>query len=104
MSGRQKKWILEVSVARLIFFIFRNEMRRYILEMERVSSTVNERKKWSVMGSSTAVRSEGVTPEQQIKSRVCPLECVGKLICCWHPKLSKQEVKSLVRGRLILSM
>ena len=39
--------------------------------MERVSLNVNERRKLSVMGSSSAVRSRGVTPEQQIKSRMC---------------------------------
>ena len=49
MSGRQKEWILEVRVAGLMCFIFRNEMRRGVLEMERVSFTVNERRKWSVM-------------------------------------------------------
>ncbi len=82
MSGRQKEWILEVRVAGLMFFIFRNEMRRGVLERERVSFTVNERRKWSVMGSSSAVSSRGVTPEQQIKSRMCPLECVGIVVCC----------------------
>ena len=71
-----------VRVAGLMFFIFRSEMRHGCLEMERVSFTVNEMRKWSVMGSSLAVRSEGVTPEQQIKSRICPLECVGKVMCC----------------------
>jgi len=34
-------WTLEVRVAGLIFFIFLNEIRRGILEMERVSFTVN---------------------------------------------------------------
>ncbi len=32
MSGRQKEWILEVRVAGLMFFIFRNEMRRGVLK------------------------------------------------------------------------
>ena len=82
MSGRQREWILDVRVAGLMCLIFRNEMRRGVLEMERVSFTVNERRKWSVMGSSSAVRSRGVTPEQQIKSRMCPLECVGIVVCC----------------------
>ena len=79
-------------------------MRRWVLEKERVSFTVNERRKWSVMRSSSAVNSKGVTPELQIKSRMCPLACVGIVVCCWHLKLCKQDVKSLVRGRLILSM
>ena len=35
--------------------------------------------------------------------KMCPLECVVIVVCCWHSKRSKQEVKSLVRGRLILS-
>ena len=64
---------------------------------------MNDRRKRSVMGSASAVRSRGVTPEQQIESRMCPFECVGTEVCCWHPKLSKPEGKSLVRGRLILS-
>ena len=33
-----------------------------------MSFTVNERRKWSVMGSSSAVTSRGVTPEQQIQN------------------------------------
>ena len=67
MSVRWKELILEVRVAGLMFFfIFRNEMRRGVFETERVSCTVNDRRKWSVMGSSSAVRSRGVTPEQQI--------------------------------------
>ena len=45
MSGRQEEWILEVRVAGLIFFIFQNEIRHGVLEMERVSFTVNERRK-----------------------------------------------------------
>ena len=104
MSVRLEEWMLEERVAGVMFFIFRKEMRRGVLETERMSFTVNDRRKWSVMGSASAVRSRGVTPEQQIKSRMCPFECVGTEVCCWHPKLSKQEVKSLVRGRLILSM
>ena len=82
MSGRQEEWILEVRVAGSIFFILRNEIGRGFFEMERVSLNVNERSKWSVMGSSSAVRSKGVTTEQQIKSRMCPLDCVGKVVCC----------------------
>lgn len=76
MSERQEEWIHEVRVAELILFMFRHEMRRVFFEMKRMSFTVDEWRKWSVMGSSSAVRS--VTPEQQIKSRMCPLECVGK--------------------------
>ena len=81
VSGRQEEWILEVRVAGLIFFIFQKEIMHHILVMERVSFTANDRRKWSVQGSSSAVRLEGVTPEQQIKSRICPWECVGRVVC-----------------------
>ena len=70
MSRRQEEWILELRVEGLIFFMFRKDMRRGVLEMERVSLTANERRKWSVMGSSSAVMLRGVTPEQHIKSRI----------------------------------
>ena len=45
-------------------------MRRGGLVMERRSVTLNERRKWSVMGSGSAVQLEGVRPEQHIKSSV----------------------------------
>ena len=38
--------------------------------MERASFTEKVRRKWSVMGSSAAVRLMGVTPEQQIRSKI----------------------------------
>lgn len=34
--------------------------------------TLKEMRKWSVIGSSSAVQLRGKRPEQQIKSRVCP--------------------------------
>ena len=46
---------------------------------------------------------EGVRPEQHIKSRVCPLIWVGKSVKMWKPELSRQDEKSQVRGRLVLS-
>ena len=46
---------------------------------------------------------EGVRPEQQIKSSVCPLIWVGKSVKMWKPELSRQDEKSQVRGRVELS-
>ena len=43
------------------------EMRRGDLVMERVRTTLNEMRKWSVMGSSAATQSMGVTPEQHLR-------------------------------------
>ena len=72
----------EVRAAGVIFLMFQNEMSRGTLQCNSLSPLIKVKRKWSVMGSSLAVRSEGVTPEQQIKSRVCPLEWVGNVVCC----------------------
>lgn len=53
-------------------------MRRDGLFLERQSVMLNERRKWSVTWRSSAAQFEGMRPEQQIKSRVCPLVWVGK--------------------------
>ena len=55
-------------------------------------------------GKTSAVGLEGVRPEQQTKSREWPLMWVGKSIRFCSPKVSRQDVNSLVRGRLILSI
>lgn len=60
-----------------MFLVLRNNIRRGVVVMERVSLTVNVRRKWSVMGSSSAVK---VTPERQIKFRMCPLAYVGIVV------------------------
>ena len=57
-----------------------------------------------MVGKTSAVGLEGVRPEQQTRSREWPLIWVGKSIRFCNPKLSRQDAKSLVRGRLILSM
>lgn len=42
------------------------------------------------------VTVEDATPEQQIRSRTCPLERSRKSIKSCNPKLSKSDVKSFV--------
>lgn len=74
-------------------------MRRGSLVMKR-ALILNERSKWSVLRRSTAERLDGLRSEQQVKSRMCPLEWMSK--CCWNPILWRQDVKSLVRGLLML--
>lgn len=53
---------------------------------------------------SNAVQFFGVMPEQQMRSIMCPFECVGESIYCCSPKLSKQEENSLVRVLFKLSI
>lgn len=77
-SGIEILSILEQRVSTLMSFKFLNEMRRGGLIAERESAALNVRRKWSFMGSSSEVQLEGVRPEQQSKSSVCPLVCVGK--------------------------
>ena len=69
-SGIKVESILEKRVSMLMFLIFQNEMGRGGLTTERERTTLNERKKWSVTWSSSDEQLEGVTPEQQIKSRI----------------------------------
>ena len=88
----------------LMSLILRNEMRRGDLIVERWSTALKVRRKWSDTGKTSAVGLEGLRPEQQTRSNVCPLVWVGKSMRGCSPKLSRQDAKSLVRGRLVLSM
>ena len=74
-----------------------------MLVLDNLSMTSKDISLWSEMGKSEAQQCRGVTPEQQIRSRMCPLECVGKSICCCSPKLSGHEVTSFVKMLLMLS-
>ena len=90
----------------LMFLMFRNDMTRdcFVLENDRFKSNVMSL--WSVMvvAGVMAEQFPGMTPVQQTISRVWPFECVGKLTYCFSPKLSKQKLKSLVSGWLLLSI
>jgi len=88
----------------LIFLMLRNEMDRDIFALGSVKLTLKDTNLWSEIGKSNAEQFRGVTPEQQIRSSICPLECVGKSIYCCNPKLSRHDVKSFVRLLLGLSM
>ena len=55
--------------------------------------------KVGIMGSSSAVMSRGMTPEQQIKSRESFGVCGNSGML-----LTSKTLKSLVKGRLVLSM
>lgn len=79
-SGIRIVSMLEQRVSMLMFFKFRNEMKRGDLILERQSAVLKEMRKWSLTWRSSAVQLEGVRPEQQIRSRVCPFVCVGKLM------------------------
>ena len=92
-----------VRSARLIFFMLRKDMTRGCLVLDSVRHRLNETSLWSEMGRSAAEQFLGVKPEQQTKSKVCPLQWVGKSIYCVRPKLSRHEMKSLVDARLLLS-
>ena len=69
-----------------------------MLVLDNLSMTLKDITLGSEMDKSEAQQFRGVTPEQQIRSRMCPLECVGKSICCCCPKLSRHEVKSFVKN------
>lgn len=56
---------------------------------------------WPENGIKSALQFRGTRPEQQIMSKICPVECVGKLIYCCSPKLSRQEVEVL---RVLLTL
>ena len=88
---------------RSISLMFRKEIERGMLVLDNLSMTSKDISLWSEMGRSEARQFRGVTPEQQIRSRMCPLECVGKSTCCCSPKLSRHEVKSFVKTLLMLS-
>lgn len=73
------------------------------IEFGSVKFKLNETSMWSdILGpKSTAEQFEGVTPEQQNKSKIWPLGLVVKSTWCCRPKLSKQEVKLLVRACVV---
>lgn len=64
---------------KLTFFILRYEMIRGSF----------------VLGSVRLEQNNRMRPEQQTKSTVGPFAWVGKRMCCWMPKLSRQDAKSL---------
>ena len=72
-------------------------MLRKEIVRNSVTLTLNEVSLWSEMGRSNAAQLDGVTPEQQSRSREWPFEWVGKLINCRKSKLSRHDIKSLVR-------
>lgn len=61
--------MLEQRESMLMSLMFRNEMRRGSLMVERESVALKVRRKWSDMGSSSEEQLEGVMPKQQIKSK-----------------------------------
>ena len=63
----------EERESKLMFLILRYVMTRGGLEIESWSEMLNETRKWSVMWIMSVVQLEGVRPEKQIKSIVCPL-------------------------------
>ena len=85
------------TAGRSMFLMFRNEMERGGFVLDGGKLTLKEINLWSEMGKSDAVQLKGVKPEQHMRSRMCPLLCVGKSMCCCNPKLSSTEEKSLVR-------
>ena len=66
-----------------------------MLVLDNLNMTSKDISLWCEMGKSEAQLFRGVT--QQIQSRMCPLECDGKTLCCYNLKLSRHEVKSFVK-------
>ena len=94
--------IPESRAAGSINLMLRKEIVRSSFVLNSVTLTLNELSLWSEMGRSNAAQLEGVTPEQQSRSREWPFEWVGKLINCCKSKLSRHDIKSLVRYLLPL--
>ena len=57
-----------------ISLMFRKEIERVLDNLNMTSKDISL---WSEMGKSEAPQFRGIPPERQIRSRMCPLECVG---------------------------
>ncbi len=79
-------------------------MVRRLTELDVGMEILKTKNLWSDMGRSNALRSKGVSPEQQIKSSVCPLLWVGKSTNCAMLKLSRVEINYLQSESVGLSI
>ena len=98
MSQLGKSSIPLERVDESISLMFQKETEQGMLVLDNLNMTSKDISLWSEMGKSEAQQCRGLTPEQQIRPRMCPLECVGKSICCCSPKLSRHEVKSFLEN------
>lgn len=84
--------------------IFLKVIERFCLFLYSGRLALNKTNLWSEKGMSNTAQFLGVTPIQQTRSKMCPLECVGMSIYWCKPKLSRQDIKSLVAEFDVLSM
>lgn len=88
----------------LSFLTLRKDIVRCLTVLDVGIEMLKTKNLWSDMERSNALRLKGVSPEQQIKSSVCPLLWVGKSTNCTMSKLSKVEIKSLQSESVGLSI